>query len=122
MLADYEFYNNTYKGMVFADATSYGYFGERASEELALYSSKRIFEEDETALEQLKRCACRIADILYSSTGGSKNGRQIASESISGYYSVSFVNVTDSQVRSQINTAIKLYIGRYILGAKRVMW
>ena len=122
MLADYDFYKNTYKGIVFADANSYEYFGERAGEELALYSSKSIFSEDENASNQLKRCACRIADILYSSTGGNKNGKQVTSESVAGYYSVSYAQVTDSQIKAQINTAIKLYIGKYILGSKKVLW
>ena len=120
MLADYTFYKQEYKGIVFADAKSFEYFGERASEELALYSSKTIFTEDSTANNQLKRCCCRIADILYSSTNGGKS--KVTSESIAGYYSVSYATTTDSQVRSQINTAIKLYLGRYILGSRKVMW
>lgn len=123
MLADYDFYKNIYKGIVFADADSYEYFGERASEELALYSSRSIFNEDVTAKEQLKRCACRIADILYSSTNGGKSiGKSVTSESVAGYYSVSYAQTNDSQVNGQINTAIKLYIGKYILGVKRVLW
>lgn len=123
MLADYDFYKNTYKGIVIADANSFGYFGERASDELALYSSRSIFNEDVTAKEQLKKCACRIADILYSTTNGGKSiGKSVTSESIAGYYSVSYAQATDAQAKSQINTAIKLYIGKYILGAKRALW
>ena len=124
MLADYDFYHNTYKGLVFADATSYEYFGERASDELALYSNKKVFSEDETAQTQLKKCACRIADIIYSSSNGGKSLKSgaISSESIAGYYSVNYGTVTNEQIQGQINTAIKLYIGRYILGSKRVMW
>ena len=121
MLADYDFYKNTYKGIVFADANSYEYFGERAGEELALYSSKSIFSEDENASNQLKRCACRIADILYSSSNGGK-GKSITSESVAGYYSVSYSQVTNDEIKRQINTAIKIYIGRYLLGSKRVLW
>lgn len=122
MLADYDFYKNTYKGIVFADANSYEYFGERAGEELAPFSSKNIFSEDENASNQLKRCACRIADILYSSTGGSKNGKQVANESVAGYYSVSYTTTTEEQIKSQISMAIKLYIGKYIIGSKKVLW
>lgn len=121
MLADYNFYHNTYKGIVFADANSYGYFGERASDELALYSNMKVFE-NETANTQLKKCACRIADILYSDTNNGKVGKAIASESVAGYYSVSYSVATQEQIQHQINTAITLYIGRYILGAKKVMW
>lgn len=123
MLADYDFYKKTYKGIVFADANSYEYFGERAGEELALFSSRSIFNEDITAKEQLKRCACRIADILYASTNGGKSiGKNVSSESVAGYYSVSYSQATESQIKGQINTAIKLYIGRYILGSKKVLW
>lgn len=123
MLADYDFYKNTYKGIVFADANSYEYFGERASDELVLYSNKKVFETDTTAQEMLKKCACRIADILYSCTNGGKVGSEaIASESVSGYYSVSYATTTSAQIQGQINTAIKLYIGKYILCPKKVMW
>ena len=123
MLANYEFYKNKYKGIVIADANSYEYFGERASDELALYSSKNIFSEDEVASEQLKRCACRIAEIFYSTSNGGKSiGKSITSESVAGYYSVSYAQATDTQIKSQINTAIKLYIGKYIIGVKKVLW
>ena len=123
MLADFDFYQKEYKGIVITDANSYGYFGERASEELALYSHYAIFSNDVTAKEQLKRCACRIADILYSTTNGGKSiGKSVTSESVAGYYSVSYAQATESQIKGQINTAIKLYIGKYILGVKRVLW
>lgn len=122
MLADYTFYKKNYKGIVIADANSYEFFGERASDELALYSSKAIFNNDETAQNQLKRCACRIADILYSATGGKGGGKKVTSESVAGYYSVSYGDVIDAQVRQQVNSAIALYIGRYIIGARKVLW
>ena len=123
MLADYVFYKSTYKGIVFADANSYEYFGERASDELALYSNLKIFATDSTPETQLKKCACRIADILYAGSGGGKVGKSaITSESVAGYYSVSYATTTDAQIRGQINTAITLYIGRYICGSKPVLW
>ena len=122
MLADYNFYKNTYKGIVFADANSYEYFGERASDELALYSNKKVFTEDEIANTQLKKCACRIADILYSSTNGGKIDKSITSESIAGYYSVSYSIASQEQIKHQINSAIILYLGRYFLGSKKVLW
>lgn len=123
MLAEYDFYKNEYKGIVITDANSYGYFGERASDELALYSQYAVFSNDVTAKQQLKKCACRIADILYSTTNGGKSiGKSITSESVAGYYSVSYAQATESQIKAQINTAIKLYIGKYILGVKRALW
>ena len=122
MLADYEFYKTTYKGIVIADANSYGYFGERAGEQLALFSSKNIFNEDVVAKEQLKRCACRIAEILYFYSNGGKKSGNVTSESVAGYYSVSYSQATQSQIQGEINTAIKLYIGKYIIGSKKVLW
>ena len=123
MLADYNFYKNEYKGIVFADDKTYEYFGERASDELALYSNRRIFSTDSTAQTQLKKCACRIADILFASTNNGKmDGKIITSESVAGYYSVSYSVATDSQINLQINSAISSYIGRYILGVRAVKW
>lgn len=118
MLADFNFYKNTYKGIAFADETSYEYYGERASDKLALYSSR--FTDGE-ALTRLQKCACKIAEILLSAKGD-KTGKKIASESIGGYYSVSYTNKTESEVNAEINSAIREYIGSYILGARKVMW
>ena len=116
MLADYDFYKNTYKGIVIADANSYDYFAERAGDELALYV-KRV--EDE---QPLKKCDCKIADILYSSTNGKGENKKVTSESIAGYYSVSYQTQAESEVRASISFAIKTYLGQYLLGSKRVMW
>lgn len=118
MLADYNFYKAEYKGIVFADANSYEYFGERASDELAFCSNFSIFREDEMAETQLKKCACRIADILNSK---SKSGN-IASESVSGYYSVSYAMITDKDINRQINAVIGKYLGGYIFKPKIVRW
>ena len=122
MLADYTFYQNTYHGIIITDADVYAYLGERASDELALLSTKSIFSTDQNAQTQLQMCACRIADILYFQVASQKNGQKVTSESIAGYYSVNYAEVTNEQTRAQINTAIALYVGRYILGVKRVMW
>lgn len=119
MLADYDFYKNTYKGIVIADANSYEYFGERAGDELALFS----YLADTDGKADLQKCACAIADILYStSSGGKAIGKNVTSESISGYYSVSYGSFTQAEIKSQINSAIRKYLGKYICGAKRVMW
>lgn len=116
MLADYDFYKNKYKGIVIADANSYEYFGERASDELAPFS---YLEKN----ADMQKCACSIAEILYStSSGGKAIGKNVTGESIAGYYSVSYGSITQAEIKSQINSAIKKYLGKYICGAKRVMW
>lgn len=117
MLADYDFYKNEYKGIVIADANSYAYFGERASDELAFFSN-----QDEMAQMQLKKCACRIADILHSSTNGKGVYKKVVSEGIAGYYNVSYAQVDEKQVKSQINSAIVLYLGKWLCKPKKVMW
>ena len=120
MLADYEFYKNTYKGIVIADANLYDYFAERASDELALFADRVC--ADEQAQTQLKKCACRVADILFAGTNGKGVNKNITSESVAGYYSVSYSQVDKQQIDRQINAAISLYLGSYLLGSKRVMW
>lgn len=119
--ADFEYYQNSYKGILITSADDYAYFAERAGDELAPFAT-RVPVEDTEAQNALKRCACRIADILYGDWKQSKNGvSKINSESVSGYYSVSYATPTYGQIRLQVNNAIALYIGRYVLGAKMVM-
>lgn len=118
--ADFEYYQNSYKGILITSADEYSYFAERAGDELAPFANRvPDTEEGQTAL---KRCACRIADILYGDWKQSKNGvSKINSESVSGYYSVSYATPTYGQIRLQINSAIALFIGRYVLGVRKVM-
>ena len=118
--ADFDYYQDSYKGILITSADDYAYFAERAGDELAPFANRvPDTEEGQTAL---KRCACRIADILYGDWKQSKNGvSKINSESVSGYYSVSYATPTYGQIRLQINGAITLYLGRYVLGARRVM-
>lgn len=118
--ADFDFYQNDYHGILITNSNDYAYFAERAGDELAPFANRVPDTEDgQTAL---KRCACRIADILYGDWKQSKNGiSKISSESVSGYYSVSYATPTYGQIRLQINSAITLFIGRYVLGARKVM-
>lgn len=119
--ADYMFYVNDYKGILITSADDYAYFAERAGDELAPFAT-RVPVEDTEAQNALKRCSCRITDILYGDWKQSKNGvSKMSSESVSGYYSVSYATPTYGQIRLQINSAITLYLGRYFLGAKKVM-
>ena len=117
--ADFNFYNNEYNGVVIEDLKEYACFAERASDELALFAYKLpIYEEAQTAL---KKCQCRIAEILYGDFKSSTHGNsKVSSESVSGYYSVSFATPNNTEIKSQINAAIKTYLGRWILGARRV--
>lgn len=115
MLADYQFYTDTYKGILIS-SDEYSYFGERASDELALYTN-RVPNTTE-AQNDLGKCACSIADYLYGYFKTSKNGvAPISSESVNGYYSASYAIPQKSEIQKSINRAITKYIGKYILGA-----
>lgn len=119
-IADFAFYQNGYKGILITSENDYAYFAERAGDELASFANR--VPEDEEAQNALKRCACNIADTLYGTWKQSKNGAaMMTSESVSGYYSVSYSAATDAQVRARINNAIAMYIGRYVLGARKVV-
>lgn len=113
--ADWNFYKDEYLGIVIESQDEYAYFAERASDELARYA-KCIPDADE-AICALKRCACRIADIIYGDFKSSKYGQKITSESVSGYYSVGYSANDFATIRRLINNAIKLYLGRYVLKA-----
>lgn len=117
--ADFGYYQNEYKGIIITDSGEYTYFAERAGDELAPFAN-RIPSTDEAQIA-LKRCACRIADIFYGDYKSGKNGQKIASESVSGYYSVSYTVNDNAQVRRMINSALALYLGKYILGSRKVM-
>ena len=118
--ADFDYYQDSYKGILITSADDYAYFAERAGDELAPFANR--VPDTEEAQTALKRCACRIADILYGDWKQSKNGvSKINSESVSGYYSVSYATPTYGQIRLQVNNAIALFIGRYVLGARQVM-
>lgn len=117
--ADFDFYQKEYYGIVITESSEYTYFSERAGDELAPFAARIPSADD--AQTALKRCSCRIADILYGDFKNSKNGvARVGSESVSGgYYSVSYVAPTDKQIRRQINNAIVLYLGKYIIGGTK---
>lgn len=114
--ANWNFYKDEYLGIVIESQDEYAYFAERASDELAQYA--KCIPDTNEAQTALKRCACRIADILFCDFKASKYGQKITSESVSGYYSVGFSANDTSEIKRLVNNTIKLYLGRYIL--KRV--
>lgn len=121
MYADFDFYQNNYKGIIITDSGKYGYFAERAGDELAPFV-KYVPTDNSEAQIALKKCSCAIADILYGDFMQSKNGfSKINSESVSGYYSVSYSAVDDIAIKNKINANIIKYIGGYVTGARNVV-
>lgn len=119
MYADFDFYQAQYHGIIITDSGEYTYFAERAGDELAPFA-QRVPETDE-AQTALKKCLCAISDILYGDYKQSKNGfARVNSESVSGYYSVSYAAPDTASVRRMITSAVKKYLGNYITGAAYV--
>lgn len=110
MIADFEYYKNTYKGIAITKEADYAFYGERASERLEVYES--MLQAVLVSHETLKRCACNVADTLYSY---GKQGN-VASENVQGKYSVSYTATDEQQVNNKINNAVKLYLGKYLTG------
>ena len=126
MIADYEYYKTEYHGIVIQSAEQYDFLAGLAGDELANFVSR--IPNTEEAQKALKRCACRCADIFYqqyASSGWGKSGGKLASESVNGYYSVSYAfDSADSSAlstRRALNAAIALYLGKWVLGARPVM-
>lgn len=122
-IADFTFYRDTFKGIAIKSEEEYAYFSERAGDELARFVS--FIPDTKTAQNQLKRCACAIADIKYNTEKSSKHGAPITSESVNGYYSVSYGTATGAEAynaeSARIRSVIAMYIGRYIQGPMRVL-
>ena len=119
MIADYAFYTGTYLGDTIP-SDKYNFFGERASDKLARYEA--IMPKTESAQTTLKKCACAIADILYENKQSTKNGQGVSSESVQGYYTVSYSVVDEETLKKKINNVIGDYLGGYITRVVRVVY
>ena len=114
MYANFDFYQNEYKGILITDSGEYDYFAERASDILAQYAA-RIGTDTEEKQVTFKKAQCRIADILFGDFKTSKFGAsKIASESVNGYYNVAYGTQAHSEVVGQIAEAIRTYLGRWL--------
>lgn len=99
MFADFEYYENTFKGTKIKTADEYAYLGQEASRYIKPYTS--IADEDSMA------CECALAEYLQSS----KKQGNIASESIPNYYSASYTANDKATRISEINAILSLYLG-----------
>ena len=119
--ADFDYYKNDYHGIIIDQNNEYAYFAERASDRLALFVNK--LPKTDEANEAVKKCTCAIADILFGDFKAGKNGVQKAnSESVAGYYSVSYSAPSSSEIVALCNRQIGIYLGKWLCGARAVMW
>lgn len=122
MIADYNYYKNVFFGDVIPTEDEFKVVSSRASDKLAQ------FENVVKNQDALKKCCCAIAEAIYGYNKlykyGSSQGK-INSESVSGYYSVSYGNTSKSglsALNSDINAIIQEYLGAYIIGARKVRY
>lgn len=122
-IADFTFYKDTFKGIAIKSEEEYAYPAERAGDELARFVD--FIPKDEAAQNLLKRCACAIADIKFNSEKSSKHGAPITSESVNGYYSVSYGAATGAEAfnaeAARIRSVIAMYLSRYLQCSMRVI-
>lgn len=113
-MAEYTYYKNQYYGGT-VPAESWNYFAARAQEQIdAFLAGRRVDDTD-----ALDKCQCRIAEILYNAS--KKEG--VTSESVNGYYTVSYSVLSNDEVKRQIANAFKTYLWRYaIVGARCIIY
>lgn len=110
--ADFNYYKSEYLGLTVNNEDEYAYFAERASDELARYA--KCLPDTEEAQTALKKCACRVTDILYGDFKSSKNGQKITSESVSGYYTVGYASNDFATIQKLIRQAVNTYLGKFL--------
>lgn len=122
MLVDYNYYKNVFFGDVIPTEDEFKVVSSRASDKLARFEN---VVADENAL---KKCCCAIAEAIYGYNKlhkySSSQGK-INSESVSGYYSVSYGSTSQSglnALNADINAIIKEYLGMYVIGARKVRY
>lgn len=62
--ADFEYYQNSYKGILITSADYYAYFAERAGDELAPFAT-RVPVEDTISIHAPARGATKLGHKLY---------------------------------------------------------
>ena len=112
---DYEFYRNEFCGRAIGAAEDFAYFAERAGDELALF----VRMLPDKAQNDYSRCICAVAEIVQQEASTSHNGRPVASESVNGYYSVTY-GQSQSMERRVMDTVYK-YLRPWLCGPCKVI-
>ena len=115
--ADYNFYQNTYKGTVLS-SEDFENLSERASDYIAYYTSGRSDAELSENVELLvKKCTCSIAEVLSECgisdlSTGIKNSESVGSWHVN-YASVSREGVArNGLMDTVVYDKIKMYLSR----------
>lgn len=98
MFADFEYYEEVFKGKKITNADDYQYLSQEASRYIS-----RVTTE---ITDNTKACECALVEYLQSA----KRQGNIASETIPNAYSVSYSSSSGSKI-SDINSILELYLG-----------
>ena len=101
---DYNFYINSYFGKAIESEQEFKFYASVGAE----YISASTLGKATTDNLQVKKCNCRIADILHYNNGA-MDKRTKQSENVGGW-SVTYDNSTKEAVEKQISNAIRLYL------------
>ncbi len=102
--ADYNFYVNEFCGKAIKSEDEFNFYAGVGADYISAYTADKATSDN----NKVKRCNCRIADILQYNNQ-SLDGKQKASEKV-GDISVTYENATKGAVEKQIDNAIKLYL------------
>ena len=113
MFANYEFYQQEYHGTAIGSASSYSYYGGLAAEYIEQATFGRAISANENNLKKIKKCECRLADILAANhENGNENEREVKSESVGGWSRTFAENQrSDEALAAKISDTIRLYLG-----------
>ena len=106
---DYNYYTTTYKGTAIALETDFDYYAEQG----LLYIDQQIMGDIPENNDSIKKCICRLADLLYINKVN-KNLEEVKSSEKIGEYSVSYAVKTLSvaEISNEVNNIIHLYLGK----------
>ncbi len=109
MYADFNCYKTEYYGTTITDEASYKYYAEIAAE----YIEQATFGRAKCCMEKVRKCECRIAEILFANHENLKEDeREVKSESVGGWSRTYTENkLSPEALEARIRDTIRLYIG-----------
>lgn len=123
MYTDFSFYQDTFKGILITDESTFRTFSERASEFIDTATFDRLADEELLNRHKIKiqKCVCALSELFFKRNIGVFNSENMPeiSESI-GAYSVSRANpldyvqevsMTDSDFQKSLKSTVLRYLG-----------
>lgn len=119
-LANYTYYIDSFKGRVIKDSSTFNSCCMEASRIIGMQTLYKVFNDKYKELDEVKSCACKVAEIMYrdmliNENIIANNGKEISSEKV-GEYSVNYTNnsnnsrTSEDSINKQINKVIQSYL------------